>query len=133
FSPCTSPKTYDNVALGWHAFTARAIDPAGNYDLNGRSWYWTVQPPQSNGTHITSGPPSPTSSTSAAFTFAANANSATFECRLDGAAWASCTSGVEYDSLAAGSHRFEVRATIDGSTDDPPIAWSWTIDRQPPD
>jgi hypothetical protein len=34
----------------------------------------------------------------------------TFECSLDGAAFKACTSGVRYERLSAGLHRFSVRA-----------------------
>jgi hypothetical protein len=56
-----------------------------------------------------------------------------FECRLDSAApaaWASCASPQTYDSLANGSHSFEVRA-IDqaGNVDGTPATFAWSIDR----
>ncbi|MFM9133449.1 MAG: lectin-like protein, partial [Actinomycetota bacterium] len=40
----------------------------------------------------------------------------TFECSLDGAAWAPCTSPVSLTSLSPGSHTFRARETVSGVT-----------------
>ncbi|MGE0172541.1 MAG: LamG-like jellyroll fold domain-containing protein [Oligoflexales bacterium] len=51
----------------------------------------------------------PNPSFTSSFTFTANETGATFECRLDGASWQSCTSPRVYQSLTNVSHTFEVR------------------------
>jgi hypothetical protein len=78
-------------------------------------------------TTIDSGPAGTTSSTAAQFTFSAS-EPATFACRLDGAAFAACTSPKSYTGLAIGSHTFEVRATDGaGNVDASPASRTWTI------
>ena len=51
-----------------------------------------------------------TEETTARFEFAADETGATFECSLDGAEFAPCTSPKEYTDLAVGAHEFQVRA-----------------------
>ncbi len=54
---------------------------------------------------------------------------ASFECRLDGGAWNSCTSPVTYTGLARSlTHEVDVRA-IDGTgnKDPTPATFTWTI------
>jgi hypothetical protein len=78
-------------------------------------------------TSITSGPSGTVADTSATFTFSATEPS-TFHCRLDGAAFAPCTSPVAFTGLAPTSHTFQV-AAIDGSynRDMSPAERSWTV------
>jgi WD40-like Beta Propeller Repeat len=78
-------------------------------------------------TFINAGPSGSVSSTSATFSFSATEPS-TFQCRLDGGAFAPCTSPTSYANLAAGSHTFQVAAT-DGSfnVDASPAARAWTV------
>lgn len=70
---------------------------------------------------------------SATFSFAADLPSS-FQCRLDGLAWAVCASPTTYSDLAEGSHTFEVRAsTGPGVIDATPATWTWTVDLTPPE
>src|SRR3954454_2269264 len=79
-------------------------------------------------TSISSSPASSTSSTSASFSFSSTESGSSFECRLDGGAWSSCSSPKTYSSLAVGNHSFDVRATDPaGNTDTTPSSRSWTI------
>lgn len=69
-------------------------------------------------------------STTAEFSFSGTDNVAvsSYECSLDGSAFAACTSPKNYTGLANGSHTFEVR-TIDTSNnvDWTPASHTWTI------
>ena len=66
---------------------------------------------------ITSGPKKSSTSTTAKFKFKAEpATGATFQCKLDGARWASCRSPKTYDGLRPGKHTFQVKATVSGLT-----------------
>jgi hypothetical protein len=80
---------------------------------------------------ITSGPSGTTSSTSARFTFN-GARGDTFECALDGAAFAACTSPRSYGGLSDGTHTFRVRERTRGGQVGDPVSRSWTVDTQPP-
>jgi hypothetical protein len=85
-------------------------------------------------TLITGSPLAVTKLTSADFTFTATEANSTFACKLDGEAFATCTSPKNYSSLAAGSHTFQVQATDqDGNTDPTPAGYGWTIDTTPPE
>jgi subtilisin-like proprotein convertase family protein len=79
-------------------------------------------------TSIGSGPANPTSSTSAQFALASNDGGATFECRLEGAAYEPCGAAPTLAGLAFGSHTLSARA-IDGSDneDATPASYGWTI------
>ena len=58
----------------------------------------------------------------------------TFECRVDGGAWGSCSTPETTGSLADGAHTFEVRATDPaGNVDPTPASRSFTVDTAAPD
>jgi hypothetical protein len=57
----------------------------------------------------------------------------TFECRIDGDEWASCSSEFSTPDLPDGDHTFEVRAIDDaGNADSSPASSSWVVDTTPP-
>ena len=119
FAACASPQEYVGLGEGAHAFQVRAVDAAGNVDASPASFAWRVDTIAPE-TSITSGPDAVTSSTSAAFGFGAD-EPASFECSLDGGAYAPCASPAEYTGLAIGWHTFSVRATDpDGHVDPTP-------------
>ena len=126
-------KVVSGLADGSHAFTAMSTDAAGN--ASGLSSARTVAVDTTiPDTSIETGPSNPTAATDATFEFAANEPGATFQCRLDGGAWATCTSPETRGALAEGAHTFEVRA-IDaaGNTDASPAVWTWSVDLTAPD
>ena len=128
FAACSSPRDYTGLSNGAHTFAVRATDPAGNSDPTPATHAWTIDtvPPQ---TSIDSGPSALTSSTSAGFAFTATEAGSSFECSLDAAPFAACTSPRDYTGLAQGAHTFRVRATDPaGNTDATPATYSWTID-----
>jgi hypothetical protein len=127
FTSCTSPKTFNGLSVGSHTFQVRATDTSNNTDQSPASFTWMIQadntPPD---TTIDSGPPNPTKSTSAMFVFHAN-ETATFECQLDGAPFAACTSPQTLTGLTKRSHLFRVRATDQAAnTDATPASYAWT-------
>jgi Ca2+-binding RTX toxin-like protein len=136
FSSCSSPQTYSSLADGSHTFQVRAIDGAGNVDPTPASFTWTIDTTPPN-TTIDINPSNPSNSSSASFSFSGTDSGtgvASFECKLDGGSFGSCTSPQNYSSLADGSHTFQVRA-IDGAgnTDPTPASFTWTIDATAPD
>ena len=132
FTTCTSPRTYTNLLDGLHAFQVRARDAAGNMDPTPASYSWTVDRTAPIASITSLGPPTPTNLTTASFTFTSNDPAASFQCRLDGAAFASCVSPVNYSGLANGTHNFRVRA-IDAAGNVGAIALrTWSVDTTPP-
>jgi hypothetical protein len=83
-------------------------------------------------TVITSGPQGTTTATNATFGFASTKAGSTFECDLDGAGFAPCTSPKSYASVPLGTHTFSVRASVGGETDASPATRSWTVVTAPP-
>src|SRR5262249_32474857 len=84
-------------------------------------------------TTIGSGPADPIASHSATFSFSADLPGCTFECALDAAAFAACSSPVTYDHVGDGSHTLRVRATTAAHDVDPtPAGYTWTIDTTGP-
>ena len=89
-------------------------------------------------TTIGTKPANPTNSTSASFSFngddGTGSGVASFECSLDGAAFANCAStGISYSDLSEGSHTFAVKATDNANnTDTTPASYTWTVDTTAP-
>jgi hypothetical protein len=134
YSACTSPKSYTDLSNGSHTFDVRATDGAGNVDASPASSTFAVEvppPPQDTtppDTIIDSGPSGTTDSTSASFEFSSTESGSTFECSLDGGAFASCSSPHRVDNLSDGSHTLQVRATdAAGNTDAAPAERTWTV------
>lgn len=89
-----------------------------------------ITPPE---TTITSGPSGWVDSTTAVFSFSSSETRSSFQCSLDGGAWATCTSPQSYESLSQGQHAFQVRAVGQAGNIDPtPAQTSWAVDTIPP-
>ncbi|MDQ2982736.1 MAG: hypothetical protein M3R70_02255 [Actinomycetota bacterium] len=133
FAPCVSPNTVSGLADRAHVFELQAVDGAGNAS-NVVSYAWTVDatPPD---TRVTAGPHDPETATTAAVGFGGAEPGLTFQCRLDGAAFAVCTSPKSYAALAPGRHVFSVRSIdLAANVDPTPATWSWAVVRpQAPD
>ena len=84
---------------------------------------------------VTSGPAPRTEQDEATIAFGANRpDGARFECSLDGAAFATCTSPVTLARLAAGPHTFRTRAIdVYGAVDASPAEYAWTVLGPPPE
>jgi hypothetical protein len=128
YSACASPWPLSDLSKGQHSFHVRAIDAAGYVDLSPASFTWTVNASALDAT-ISAGPPQPSSSRTASFSF--TGNGAGFECSLDGAAFAACNRGVSYTNLSYGDHSFAVRAVNGGQTG-AADRYTWTILNTPP-
>jgi hypothetical protein len=135
YATCASPKSYTDLVVGPHNVRIRARDAAGNVDASAASHSWTIIAPDTTApqTTITGAPEALTLSSDAQLAFSATddrtaAAALTFQCRLDGAAWAACTSPASYTGLALLGHTFDVRA-IDaaGNADNSPATATWTV------
>src|SRR5205814_6523019 len=106
WAPCASPDTLSPaLAQGSHTFDVRSTDTAGNTDPTPVSSTWTVDTtaPQ---TTIDAQPPNPDNDPAPSFQFSSSETGSSFECRLDGGSWTSCTSPHSLSGLAGGSHTF---------------------------
>ena len=129
---CSSPKAYSGLSDGGHIFYVRAKDAVGNTDATPASRAWTVDttPPD---TSITAGPSGTVGSSSTSFEFSSPEPGASFECKLDTANWAACSSPKAYTALSDGSHTFSVRAKDGlGNADASPPSRTWTVDTTAP-
>lgn len=78
-------------------------------------------------------PPVITNLTTGTFTFTSSETNSTFECSLDGAAFATCASPQNLSSLSEGPHTFRVRSVdAAGNFDPTPAAFTWTVDTTAP-
>jgi CSLREA domain-containing protein len=82
-------------------------------------------------------PADPSSSAAASLQFSGGdpggSGVAGFECRLDAAPFAACTSPQNFSGLVDGSHSFEVRAIDNaGNVDPTPAAFSWKVEPPAP-
>ncbi len=135
FASCTSPRTVSSLGNGSHTFSVRARDPVGNVDATPPSRTWTVDTTAPD-TTLSGGPAegSTVSATSATFSFSSTDGTATFECKLDSASFAACTSPDTVSGLRDGSHTFSVRARDPaGNVDASPPSRTWTVDAIAPD
>jgi hypothetical protein len=159
WSRCRSPRSYAGLATGSHQLSVRAHDGAGNVDPTPATWSWTVvtetkpaeEPPAEEApsppveeetppvdttppdTAISSGPAATTTATTASISFTATEAGSSFECKLDGASWAGCTSPKALSGLAVGAHTFSARAKDGaGNVDPTPATWSWNVEAEPP-
>ncbi len=107
WAACTSPHTTATLTQGAHTFEIRAADALGNYGVDSAAFTIdTVAPTLS----ITGGPTGPTNDTTPSFSFNRGADATTVQCRIDTAAFVSCTSPWTPATLAQGNHTFYVRA-----------------------
>ncbi len=112
-----------------------AIDSEGRLWVadtdNDRVQGWMLQ--SGPNTIITSGPSGPIAATNASFAFEATKEGSNFECSLDGALFAGCTSPKEYTGLSDGLHTFRVRATdAEGNRDQTSASREFQVDTQAP-
>jgi sugar lactone lactonase YvrE len=124
---CNSGDSFP-VTEGAHTFKVKATDLAGNTGVSAtRHWTTDLTPPT---VQITNGPSGITGVTSATFQFNSPSDpaTATFQCNLDGAGFASCTTGINYTSLPAGQHTFQVFATDPNGNVSSTSHRTWTID-----
>ncbi len=129
FTPCVSPKAYSGLPLGTRTFRVRARNASGVGLTTTFRWTITTLPAPT----LVAMPASPTFERSASFAFTSPVAGVTFECRLDGAVFAPCSSPKAYSGpLALGPHTFRVRAVHPTSGTSPAAQHTWTIALAPP-
>ena len=143
--PAMAPVSLGSLAAGASRdYSFRVVFPdtgAGDNAYQGSSmsvqFDWTATNPGDDTvppeTTLGNGHATLSSSREARFSFTADEPGSTFECSLDGAAFASCSSPAVFGGLADGGHVFSVRGTDpSGNTDTTPASQSWTIDATAP-
>ncbi len=84
-------------------------------------------------TTIAGGPTGTTSDNTPTFDLQSDESGSTFECRIDGAPFASCATPFTAAALADGPHTLEARATdSSGNTDATPASRTFTVDTSVP-
>ena len=124
---CGSPHRYSGLKDGLHRFEVTAVDAAGNADPSPAMREFTVD----------ATPPDTRLIVASEFfdgTFSAEFDASeervSFECRLDDAAFAPCTSPFERRRVPLGPHRFEARATdAVGNVETTPLRYEFEMGR----
>jgi hypothetical protein len=126
YAACANPVTYKRLTDGTHLLSVKARDAAGNVGA-ASAYRWrvdTVAPPKPT---LTQTPPNPSASASATFAFTDGEAGASFECALDGGAYAACASPKGYSGLSDGSHTFAVRARDAAGNRSAATTYSWSV------
>jgi peptidoglycan/xylan/chitin deacetylase (PgdA/CDA1 family) len=131
YSACTSPLTTAALTDGSHTFAVEAVD-ASNRTSDPTQYTWTIDTVAPPAPSITSKPAASVASGNASFGFSDTQAGVAFECQLDAAAFASCTSPAAYSGLATGQHTFAVRARDAAGNASTATSYSWRIDVTPP-
>ena len=136
-TPCPFRFTVGPLAEGSHQFSVAARNHIGS-DPTPATYSWIVDrtPPETTLGQV----PAPiANSATATFAFTgtdtlSSPTALTFECQIDGAAFAACAESATFGGLADGAHVFTVRARDQAGNYDPtPSSYAWTIDTVAPD
>ncbi|MGQ0576199.1 MAG: right-handed parallel beta-helix repeat-containing protein [Pseudonocardia sp.] len=136
WSACTSPLNATGLS-GFTRIEVRATNPERVLEDPAAFVEFTVVDSTPPDTTINFGPGTLTPAGTFAraiggFTFASTEPGSTFECALDGAPFASCTSPHEVPGLVDGPHTFAVRALDPSGNPDPsPATREFTVDLPP--
>lgn len=129
FRTCSRALYFDDLQDGEHTLEVKARDLAGNEDATPAVHTWRVDntPPE---TTATPRQQEVTCETTARFDFVSeDVSGVSFECSLDGAAFAACPTPPVFSNLGTGPHTLQVRAKDGaGNADATPVSISWTID-----
>lgn len=132
-----TPSSRLNLNCVDSAFSYTITKPDGTYNLtlyqtNGVSnsaqtaKTWTKDTTEPN-TTIDTQPSATNYSMVSSFTFSSNETPVVFQCSLDGALYSTCTTPLNYSSLANGAHTLNVRAVDQaGNIDSTPATYTWT-------
>ena len=131
FEACESPQEFTGLAPGSHTFEVFAKDEAGTTNTVAYKWKVVTEAPSPA---ITAAPPASTETTTATFAFGGVPGSeiSSYECSLDGGAFAACTSPQNFSGLAPGVHSFSVRAKDEAGNTSAPTTYTWTVAATPP-
>jgi len=127
WGPCSSPYSGGTVAAGFHQFSVRATDAAGNLDPSKTlvfNWEVDQTPPT---TSFNSAPGKFTFNEDVTFEFDCDDAPCTFECKLDDGEWESCSSPY-MASLIVAPHTLQVRSTdAVGNVETVPVEYVFNV------
>jgi hypothetical protein len=129
YAACTSPVSYTGLVQNTYTFSVYAVDKAGNSSAP-LTYTWSVDMTAPT-IRFTKTPDPVTNTTNAMFAFDGTKNNqpiTKFECHVDGAAFAACTSPVNLAGLTEGPHYFEFRGIDDLGNVSSPLRYDWLID-----
>lgn len=130
-APCASPYSAADLGQGSHSFSVVAQDSLGNRGTAvTHSWTVDVPPPVVQFDSVTPGA-AVVASTSLSASFS-GAGAASFECRLDGAAFTACASPFAVTGLGEGAHVLEVRGLNAFGEASNVVSHAWTVDTVAP-
>ena len=128
WAACTSPVDLTGLVDGQHTLRVRATDVAGNTGaVATRTWTVDTVAPGAPAVQLATAPTTPSSDPAPSIAFGGDAG-ATFQCRLDGGAWAACTSPLQLSGLADGSHQVEIRQGDGAGNWSPATVHQWVVD-----
>ncbi len=136
FQPCSASCTLPSLSEGAHAVAFRATDgndPLPTTDQTPATRIVTVDTaaPQ---TTITEGPGDATNDSTPTFQFSSSEAGSSFQCRVDGGSFASCSSPRTTAALDDGAHTFAVRARDQALNLDPsPASRAFSVDTDAPE
>jgi large repetitive protein len=131
FAVCTSPKTYGGLRDGAHRFQVRERNARlGAGDPATRTWSVDTQAPPAP--QITQAPPAVTNVDHATFAYSDGEANVTYECKVDGRDYQTCTDPVTWRGLHDGARTFTVRARDAAGNRGPATSHGWTIDTVAP-
>jgi hypothetical protein len=130
FAPCISGVTYAGLSEGQHTFGVKAVDALMNESAV-TQYTWTVDTIPPPPPAIT-GPPNPSDSGSATFSFADADPTASFHCKLDAPGFPACSNPQTFNGLADGTHELNAIAVDAAGNESSASSYTWTIDTEPP-
>lgn len=120
----------DVTATGVRWVEMRALDSNGNMSAS-RITEVNYNPTLIPVPEISTSPPVHSASTGATFSFP-DIPSLSFECSLDGSAFAACPNPISYTGLTEAEHSFAVRHVGPNGLRSDAASFSWTVDVTPP-
>jgi hypothetical protein len=129
---CGTAPEFPGLADGDHTLEVRAVDGGGRTGVLAQPWRWSVDT-QAPDTLLVSAPDPVRRWRDAEIAFRSDEPGTRFQCRLDGAAWATCRSPHWIGGLSDATHTLDVRA-VDaiGNADATPVSASWRVDTTAP-
>lgn len=128
YQACTNPVSWWGLSgdgpNSLITFSVRARDTAGNRGP-ATTYTWRIDTTAPPRPQLTQQPPNPSASTTATFAFTDREAGVSYECSLDGAAYAVCTSPKTYTGLSAAVHTFGVRAVDPAGNRSAATEYSW--------